>query len=398
MSDNKSPIVTNEYAHNIRRREALKQLLTTPALVAVACGTSDGQQNPGGLSPSASTGLPGASTSPALNPPALNPTGSGSTGGAASSAPTNPPLTTSAASQQATTATAAASTTPASASESAASSATQSASSPASASAPASSSASAATSNSAAGSSATPDGGAPGGAFATATPADFDGVASCTLTPTDPAGEGPFFIHDDEVMDDPGLFRADARDGKPGVELQLHLRVLDTTGACETPISDVEVYIWHTDALGFYSGFNNQNPDQTYSGAFEREVENSDRFCRAAGITNEDGIVSFRTIYPGWYNGRAIHIHFVCLKKGSGPSTQSYRGRDYQVFTTQMYFEETFSRNIHEHNEPYTERASGNGYNQYVKPETQTRPTLKMVGNVAVGALNILTNPADPRR
>jgi len=218
------------------------------------------------------------------------------------------------------------------------------------------------------------------------------------LKQTSGAGERPFFIHEDEVNNDPTIFRQDTRDGHPGVELQLHLRVLDQSMGCNVPIKDVEVYIWHTDALGFYSGFNNQNPDMSYMGAAERTVENADRFCRGAQVTNADGVVSFRTLFPGWYNGRAIHIHFVALRKGSGPTTQSYRGQQYMVFTTQMYFDEAFSRNIHEKYDPYKTRASGTAYNRYVKPETAVRPTSTMKDNIAIGALNILTSSTGSRR
>ena len=230
-------------------------------------------------------------------------------------------------------------------------------------------------------------------------PVMFDDAASCTLTPTDPAGEGPFFVHEDEVMNDESLMRSDTREGKPGVELQLNLRVLDSDGKCMTPISGVEVYIWHTDATGFYSAFNGQNPDMSYSGAFERTVENDDRFCRGIQITDPDGIVRFRTLYPGWYNGRAIHIHFVALRPGSGASTMSYRSSQYMVFTTQMYFAEQFSRMIHENNDPYKKRASGSAYNQYVKPQNMTvNPTMRMEGAIAVGALNIVTSGKGSRR
>lgn len=219
------------------------------------------------------------------------------------------------------------------------------------------------------------------------------------LTPTDPAGEGPFFIHEDEIMDDMSLMRVDMREDKPGVELQLNLRLLDSEGQCLTPIAGVEVYIWHTDASGFYSGFANQNPDQSYRGAAERTVENMDRFCRGIQITDEQGVVRFKTVYPGWYNGRAIHIHFLALRPGSGPSTMSYRDKQYMVFTTQMYFAESFSRMIHESHEPYTERASGMAYEAYVKPQNTTvNPSMRLEGEVAVGTLNIITAAAGSRR
>jgi protocatechuate 3,4-dioxygenase beta subunit len=137
----------------------------------------------------------------------------------------------------------------------------------------------------------------------------------------------------------------------------------------------------------------------TYTGGIERTVENDDRFCRGILVTDSDGIVRFRTVYPGWYNGRAIHIHFVALRPGSGPSTMSYRSSQYMVFTTQMYFAEQFSRSIHEHNAPYMARASGASYNMYVKPQNTTvNPTATMQGNIAVGVLNVITSAKGSRR
>ena len=244
-----------------------------------------------------------------------------------------------------------------------------------------------------------PSAGAPSSGSGEFVPVSFPDAASCTLTPTDPAQEGPFFLHENEAMDDVTMIRSDMRDGHPGVELQLNLRVLDSDGMCMTPISGVEVYIWHTDALGFYSGFNGQDPNKTYSGGIERTIENADRFCRGIQTTDKDGIVRFRTVYPGWYNGRAIHIHFVALRPGSMAATTSYRSNQYMIFTTQMYFAEQFSRMIHENNDPYKTRASGSGYNQYVKPQNMTvNPTMKMEGNIAVGALNIITSAKGSRR
>jgi protocatechuate 3,4-dioxygenase beta subunit len=241
------------------------------------------------------------------------------------------------------------------------------------------------------------DAGASAGGFH---PPMFTDAPACTLTGTDTAGEGPFFLHEDEVMSDPVLNRVDIRDGREGVEMQLHYRLLDQDGNCMKPIADVEVYTWHTDALGFYSGFNNQNPNQTYSGAFERTVENMDRFCRGMQVTNADGVASFRTLYPGWYFGRPIHIHFTALRKGSMAATSSYRSTQYHVFTTQLYFDEQFSRKIHENNAPYTTRASGSGYTSYVKPSAQSmvRPAVRMEGNVVVASLNIITKASASRR
>jgi protocatechuate 3,4-dioxygenase beta subunit len=229
---------------------------------------------------------------------------------------------------------------------------------------------------------------------------DFGATPTCTLTPTDAQGEGPFFVHDDEAMDDIPMGRPDIREGQDGVEFQLHIRVLDESKSCGSPIAGVEVYIWHTNALGFYSGFGNQDPNKNYMGSIERTIENTDRFCRGMQVTNANGIVSFRTLFPGWYFGRPLHTHFLALKPGSGAGTMSYRGNQYHVFTTQFYFDEQFSRNIHENYKPYTTRASGSSYDQYVKPDARnpTRPSLKLDGDIVIGTLDIITSSTASRR
>ncbi len=225
----------------------------------------------------------------------------------------------------------------------------------------------------------------------------FDKAATCILTPTDPAGEGPFFVHDGEGSTEE-LIRSDIRDSQAGVTLQLNLRILDSTMGCNAPVSGAQVYVWHTNAIGYYSGFNNQNPDMPYSGSAERTPDNQDRFLRGIQISDDNGIVSFTSIFPGWYDGRAIHIHFVALRPGSTSDTSSYRSSQYMIFTTQMYFDESFSRNIHENYSPYNSRASGANYNKYVKPETMVRPTSHMSGDTAVGFLNVITASNGSRR
>ena len=90
-------------------------------------------------------------------------------------------------------------------------------------------------------------------------------------------------------------------------------------GEC-TPLADAVVDVWHCDASGVYSGFD------------EGEGE---RFLRGAQVTNEDGIVQFRTIYPGWYPGRTPHIH---VKVHVDRQT---------ALTTQLYFDEETSDRVY---------------------------------------------------
>lgn len=110
------------------------------------------------------------------------------------------------------------------------------------------------------------------------------GAVQCVLTPE--LTEGPYYIAGEKV-------RRDIRDGHPGKLLTLRLRVLDVA-SCK-PIKNASVDIWHADASGNYSGFG--------SGASSRT------FLRGVQKTNANGLAVFTTIYPGWYQGRAVHIH-----------------------------------------------------------------------------------------
>ena len=141
---------------------------------------------------------------------------------------------------------------------------------------------------------------------ATSTPqtADrFGEESNCTLTPE--MTEGPFYFDADKV-------RSDIRDGHDGVPLKLALRVRDAS--CE-PIADAVVDIWHCDAGGAYS-------------------EEADPFLRGVQVTNRDGIAEFTTIYPGWYQGRTVHIH---AKVHLDAST---------VLTTQLYFDDAVTDRV----------------------------------------------------
>jgi protocatechuate 3,4-dioxygenase beta subunit len=208
----------------------------------------------------------------------------------------------------------------------------------------------------------------------------WDDVPTCTASNTDAAGQGPFFIHELEKSDDVSMIRQDIRgrynqDAEPGVEMHLYLRVLDSTNdSCnQKPVAGADVYIWHTDGQGYYSGFgtrggsDEQKPDTPYAGTpSTNQLDNTDRFLRGVQTTDENGVVAFRTIFPGWYNGRALHIHFVAFKQGSmsaGRVAYNDQNSNHKwLFTTQMYFDPAFSHSIHENNQPYLRRTTLSAY------------------------------------
>lgn len=236
----------------------------------------------------------------------------------------------------------------------------------------------------------------------------WDDVPTCAASRTDGAGQGPFFIHNEEKEDDIDLFRQDIRGqydpaAEEGTEMHLHLRILDTTSdACNAaPVGDVEVYIWHTDPQGYYSGFGNpgdQKPDEPYAGVpNQNDLDNSDRFCRGAAITDANGVVSFKTYFPGWYNGRDLHIHLVVLKKGSASrARQTYTGGDH-LFTTQFYFDPIFSDQIHKASEPYLRRTKLSAYSGAIQADEQGNSGLRAKASleegVVVAQMQILLDP-----
>lgn len=237
----------------------------------------------------------------------------------------------------------------------------------------------------------------------------WDDVPACAASSTDGAGQGPFFIHDAEREDDVSLFRQDIRGqydeaAEPGVELQLHLRVLDATAAgCNAaPLAGLEVYIWHTDAQGYYSGFGDpgdQSPDEPYAGVpNQNDLNNPDRFCRGAQVTDENGVVSFRSIFPGWYNGRDVHIHLVVLRPGSESRDRVVYSGGEHVFTTQFYFEPELADRVHRSGEPYLRRTALPAYAGAIQADEANNSGLRakasFEGGVVVAQMQVLIDPS----
>jgi protocatechuate 3,4-dioxygenase beta subunit len=146
-------------------------------------------------------------------------------------------------------------------------------------------------------------------AAGTTTGSTGDGVA-CILSPE--MTEGPYYIDGEAV-------RRDVTEGKPGVPLTLDLVVVDA-GAC-SPIPDAAVEIWHADAGGNYSGFNATAANTT--------------FLRGVQTADADGNVTFETLYPGWYEGRATHIHLMVHVGGD------------VVHTGQLFFDEGINDTVY---------------------------------------------------
>jgi protocatechuate 3,4-dioxygenase beta subunit len=155
--------------------------------------------------------------------------------------------------------------------------------------------------------------------------------------------EGPYFV--DERLNRSDI-RSDPSDGsvKDGRQLQLALRVHEIRGDACTPLAGAVVDIWHCDALGVYSDVRDRSFDTR-----------GKKFLRGYQVTDPTGTARFLTIYPGWYPGRAVHIHF---KIRTNP--ESRRGYE---FTSQIYFDDGLSDQVHAQ-VPYRVKGQGRLRNQ----------------------------------
>jgi protocatechuate 3,4-dioxygenase beta subunit len=152
--------------------------------------------------------------------------------------------------------------------------------------------------------------------------------------------EGPYFV--DERLNRSDI-RSDPGDGsvKEGVPLRLTVRVHRLrAGACH-PLPGAMVDVWHCDALGVYSDV------EDFNGLFDTTGK---KFLRGFQMTDSSGAAQFSTIYPGWYEGRAVHIHFKIR-------TQPESRRGYE-FTSQIYFDEALSEQIYTQ-APYSTKGQG---------------------------------------
>ncbi|OUL27963.1 twin-arginine translocation pathway signal protein [Nostoc sp. RF31YmG] len=148
---------------------------------------------------------------------------------------------------------------------------------------------------------------------------------ACVVSPEQT--EGPYFV--DEKLNRADI-RSDPVDGsvKEGVPLQLTLHVSQVGSNGCTPMVGAIVDLWHCDALGVYSDVT----DRSFNTVGKK-------FLRGYQATDAQGNVQFTTIYPGWYQGRTVHIHFKVR-------TNEKSGQGYE-FTSQLYFDDAISDRVY---------------------------------------------------
>lgn len=173
-----------------------------------------------------------------------------------------------------------------------------------------------------------PNGGQAGSSTA-ATTASSHIPTRCVVRPA--LTEGPLFVDEELNRSD---IRLDPSNGQvsEGVQLDLSFRVSKVDASTCIPLAGIQVDVWHCDANGIYSD-TNQLGFQTVG----------QKFLRGYQVTDERGVAQFTTIYPGWYGGRAVHIHFK-MRTGDGYD-----------FTSQLFFDDNFTDEVYA-SAPYNSR------------------------------------------
>ena len=149
---------------------------------------------------------------------------------------------------------------------------------------------------------------------ATVVAANGAAVPACVVRPE--VTEGPYYVAEN-------LVRSDIREDRQGTPLVLTFNVSQVSNGSCTALQGATVEIWHCDAAGQYSDVS--DPGFSTKGQ---------KWLRGAQVTDANGQATFTTIYPGWYSGRAVHIHFKVH-----PDTST-------VFTSQLFFDDTLSQQV----------------------------------------------------
>ena len=150
-------------------------------------------------------------------------------------------------------------------------------------------------------------------------------LPSCVVRPA--LTEGPYFV-------DEKLSRSDIRSDpstnavKPGIALALTFLVSKVSGTSCVALASANVDVWHCDALGVYS----DATDPTFGST------KGTKFLRGYQTTDANGTANFTTIWPGWYQGRAVHIHFKIRATAANGQVSD--------FTSQLFFDEAMNDQI----------------------------------------------------
>jgi protocatechuate 3,4-dioxygenase beta subunit len=200
---------------------------------------------------------------------------------------------------------------------------------------------------------------------AIATSSELAGTPSCVVKPA--LTEGPYFV-DEKLQRSDLVASADGSNVRPGVPLTLAFAVSTVATSGCTPLANALVDVWHCDAVGSYS-------DISAGGNGNTTGQN---WLRGYQLTDSNGKVSFKSIYPGWYQGRTVHIHFkIRTDAGASGGTE---------FTSQLFFDDAISDAVFA-NAPYSTKGSRGVRNDgdSIYGQAGGQLTLALAGDAASG-------------
>jgi len=129
---------------------------------------------------------------------------------------------------------------------------------------------------------------------------------SCTATSSETAGPYP-------TKTPSSFVRSNIVDGQAGVPLTIKITIKNLNSSCAA-LSGALVDIWHCTAVGYYSEY-----VVAPGGGYSSVDYTASHFLRGRQTTDSNGLVTFTSIFPGWYSSRAPHIH-VHIYNASGTS------------------------------------------------------------------------------
>ncbi len=170
----------------------------------------------------------------------------------------------------------------------------------------------------------------------------FPGNSTGTLGGVSPSEtKGPFPIKTPSE-----LVQSNIVSDRKGIALLINFKILNIN--TNTPLAGAKIDLWHCDAEGYYS---------EYGGSGMQSVDFTNaHFLRGRQTTDANGEVNFISIYPGWYRGRAPHLHVEILDNNSR-----------SLLVTQVAFPEDISGKVYTQS-PYKGQAdtSNTGDNVFV--------------------------------
>lgn len=189
---------------------------------------------------------------------------------------------------------------------------------------------------------------------------DKTGSGSCAATPTET--EGPF-----PTKSPSSLMQSDIVGDRTGVALTVKIYITDRNNGCAA-LANAIVDIWQCDAAGNYSEYGGTGMQSTNYASVH--------WLRGRQTTDSNGLVTFNSIFPGWYSGRAPHIH-VHIYSTSGIS----------LLVTQIAFPTDICNTVYTSASPYksrgtqdTQNANDNVFSDSLSSELAT-----VTGSVSAG-------------